>query len=119
MAADDQPSVDAAAVEEEGQGLPVAESGRLIGLSGQELDPVVGPGQVAPGMDEATYRAAARVEDELPGLAEPAGSRKGQAAGKQRSGAGREADAAGQGRRPRRPAASESPPPRRRENGGT
>jgi hypothetical protein len=36
------------------QGLPVAESGRLIGLSGQELDPVIGPGQVAPGMDEAT-----------------------------------------------------------------
>jgi hypothetical protein len=38
----------------EGQGLPVAESGRLIGLSGQELEPVTGPGQVAPGMDEAT-----------------------------------------------------------------
>ena len=35
-------------------GLPVAESGRLIGLSGQELDPVIGPGQVAPGMDQAT-----------------------------------------------------------------
>lgn len=42
----------AAAVETEG--LPVAESGRLIGLSGQELDPVTGPGQMAPGMDEAT-----------------------------------------------------------------
>jgi hypothetical protein len=38
----------------EAQGLPVAESGRLIGLSGQELDPVVGPGQVAPGLDPAT-----------------------------------------------------------------
>ena len=41
-------------VEAQGQGLPVAESGRLIGLSGQELDPVTGPGQVAPGMDRAT-----------------------------------------------------------------
>jgi hypothetical protein len=41
-----------AAVEPEG--LPVAESGRLVGLSGQELDPVTGPGQIAPGMDEAT-----------------------------------------------------------------
>jgi hypothetical protein len=40
--------------EEPGAGLPVAESGRLIGLSGQELEPVIGPGQVAPGMDEAT-----------------------------------------------------------------
>jgi hypothetical protein len=40
----------------EHQGLPVAESGRLIGLSGQELDPVIGPGQVAPGMDEATLQ---------------------------------------------------------------
>jgi hypothetical protein len=45
----------AAAAEPEAQGLPVAESGRLIGLSGQELDPVIGPGQVAPGMDEATF----------------------------------------------------------------
>jgi hypothetical protein len=44
----------AAAVEP--RGLPVAESGRLIGLSGQELDPVIGPGQVAPGMDEATLQ---------------------------------------------------------------
>ena len=41
-------------VEVEAQGLPVAESGRLIGLSGQELDPVIAPGQVAPGMDQAT-----------------------------------------------------------------
>jgi len=44
----------AAAAEVEPQGLPVAESGRLIGLSGQELDPVIGPGQVAPGMDHST-----------------------------------------------------------------
>jgi hypothetical protein len=42
----------AAAVE--GTGLPVAESGRLIGPSGQELDPVIGPGQLAPGLDPAT-----------------------------------------------------------------
>ena len=45
---------DAATAAEEGaQGLPVADSGRLVGLSGQELDPVIGPGQVAPGLDEA------------------------------------------------------------------
>jgi hypothetical protein len=44
----------------EGPGLPVAESGRLIGLSGQELDPVVGPGQVAPGMDEETLERLRR-----------------------------------------------------------
>jgi hypothetical protein len=43
-----------------GEGLPVAESGRLIGLSGQELDPVVGPGQVAPGMDQATFERLRR-----------------------------------------------------------
>jgi hypothetical protein len=44
----------AAAAAVESPGLPVAESGRLIGLSGQELDPVIGPGQVAPGMDQVT-----------------------------------------------------------------
>ena len=44
----------AAAAAVESPGLPVAESGRLIGLSGQELDPVTGPGQVAPGMDRVT-----------------------------------------------------------------
>jgi hypothetical protein len=53
--AEGEAPADGAAVEPEGQGLPVAESGRLIGLSGQELDPVVGPGQVAPGMDAATF----------------------------------------------------------------
>jgi hypothetical protein len=53
---DDGEGEAAAAVAEEppGQGLPVAESGLLIGLSGRELEPVIGPGQVAPGMDEAT-----------------------------------------------------------------
>jgi len=44
----------------EGRGLPVAESGRLIGLSGQELEPVIGPGQVAPGMDEETLERLRR-----------------------------------------------------------
>jgi hypothetical protein len=44
----------------EGQGLPVSESGRLIGLSGQELEPVIGPGQVAPGMDEDTLERLRR-----------------------------------------------------------
>ncbi|HEX3201362.1 MAG TPA: hypothetical protein VHW42_05430, partial [Actinomycetes bacterium] len=44
----------------EPEGLPVAESGRLIGLSGQELDPVTGPGQMAPGMDEATLERLRR-----------------------------------------------------------
>jgi hypothetical protein len=52
------PGDQAAAVE--GEGLPVAESGLLIGLSGRELEPVVGPGQVAPGMDEATFERLRR-----------------------------------------------------------
>jgi hypothetical protein len=58
---DDQAPTHEEAIEEthgtaavEREGLPVTESGRLIGLSGQELDPVTGPGQVAPGMDGAT-----------------------------------------------------------------
>ncbi|HEV8425637.1 MAG TPA: hypothetical protein VGS14_10670 [Actinomycetes bacterium] len=42
------------------EGLPVSESGRLIGLSGRELEPVIGPGQVAPGMDEATLERLRR-----------------------------------------------------------
>jgi len=44
----------------QGPGLPVAESGLLIGLSGRELEPVVGPGQVAPGMDEETLERLRR-----------------------------------------------------------
>jgi hypothetical protein len=48
----------AAAVQ--GPGLPVSESGLLIGLSGRELEPVVGPGQVAPGMDEETFERLRR-----------------------------------------------------------
>ena len=44
----------------QGPGLPVAESGRLIGLSGRELEPVVGPGQIAPGMDEETFERLRR-----------------------------------------------------------
>jgi hypothetical protein len=84
-AASDQPPVDAAAgVEAEAQGLPVAESGRLIGLSGQELDPVVGPGQVAPGMDEATFERL-RGWRTGPGARQPAGTRKGPAPGRRRS----------------------------------
>jgi colicin import membrane protein len=51
---------DQAAAVVEGEGLPVAESGLLIGLSGRELEPVVGPGQVAPGMDEATFERLRR-----------------------------------------------------------
>jgi hypothetical protein len=90
VAPDDEPPVDAAAVEVEGPGLPVAESGRLIGLSGQELDPVVGPGQVAPGMDEATFERL-RGWKTGPGARQPAGS-KGQTPGKRRSAAGREAE---------------------------
>jgi hypothetical protein len=43
-----------------GPGLPVAESGLLIGLSGRELEPVIGPGQVAPGMDEDTLERLRR-----------------------------------------------------------
>ena len=84
-AAGDQRPVDAAAgVEVEAQGLPVAESGRLIGLSGQELDPVIGPGQVAPGMDEATFERL-RGWKTGPGARQPAASRKGQAPGRRRS----------------------------------
>jgi hypothetical protein len=47
----------------EGQGLPVAESGRMVGLSGQELDPVIGPGQVAPGDGRGDPGAAAAVAE--------------------------------------------------------
>jgi hypothetical protein len=84
-AASDQPPVDAAAgVDAEAQGLPVAESGRLIGLSGQELDPVVGPGQVAPGMDEATFERL-RGWKTGPVARQPAGTRKGPAPGRRRS----------------------------------
>ncbi len=67
----------AAAVEVAGQGLPVAESGRLIGLSGRELEPVVGPGQVAPGMDEATFERLRRWGRQAPGkTGQPAGKRR-------------------------------------------
>jgi hypothetical protein len=48
----------------EGQGLPVAESGLLIGLSGRELEPVIGPGQVAPGMDRVTLEQLRRWRQE-------------------------------------------------------
>ena len=65
-----------------GQGLPVAESGRLIGLSGRELEPVVGPDQVAPGMDEATFERLRRWGPQAPG-------KTGQPAGKRRSTVGR------------------------------
>jgi len=75
VAAGDPADDAAAAVEVEGPGLPVAESGRLIGLSGQELDPVVGPGQVAPGMDEATFERL-RGWKSGPGARQPAGSRR-------------------------------------------
>ncbi len=91
VAATDQPpagSVEeadgaAAAVEVEGPGLPVSESGRLIGLSGQELDPVIGPGQVAPGMDEATFERL-RGWKTGPGARQPAG-RKSPASAKRRA----------------------------------
>jgi hypothetical protein len=84
-AADDQPPVDAAAgAGVEAQGLPVAESGRLIGLSGLELDPVIGPGQVAPGMDEATFERL-RGWKTGPGARPLAGARKGPAPGRRRS----------------------------------
>jgi hypothetical protein len=43
-----------------GAGLPVGPSGRLIGLSGRELEPAIGPGQVAPGMDAATLERLRR-----------------------------------------------------------
>ena len=67
----------AAAVEVAGQGLSVAESGRLIGLSGRELEPVVGPGQVAPGMDEATFERLRRWGRQGPGkTGQPAGKRR-------------------------------------------
>jgi hypothetical protein len=67
----------AAAVEVAGQGLPVAESGRLIGLSGRELEPVVGLGQVAPGMDEATFERLRRWGRQAPGTTgQPAGKRR-------------------------------------------
>jgi hypothetical protein len=72
----------AAAASAAGQGLPVAESGRLIGLSGRELDPVIGPGQVAPGMDEATFERLRRWGRQAPGKA-------GQPADKRRTTAGR------------------------------
>jgi hypothetical protein len=85
----------AAAVEVEGPGLPVSESGRLIGLSGQELDPVIGPGQVAPGMDEATFERL-RGWKTGPGARQPAG-RKGPAPARRR------AEAESQGRRGRGP----------------
>jgi hypothetical protein len=75
VAAGDPADDAAAAVEVEGPGLPVAESGRLIGLSGHELDPVVGPGQVAPGMDEATFERL-RGWKSGPGARQPAGSRR-------------------------------------------
>ena len=84
-AADDQPPVDAAAgAGVEAQGLPVAESGRLIGLSGLELDPVIGPGQVAPGMDEATFERL-RWWKTGSGARPLAGARKGPAPGRRRS----------------------------------
>jgi hypothetical protein len=69
----------------EGQGLPLAESGRLIGLSGQELDPVIGPGQVAPGMDEATLERLRRWGTRG---RQPTTGRSGAAAGKRRDPAG-------------------------------
>ena len=72
----------AAASAEAGPGLPVAESGRLIGLSGQELDPVIGPGQVAPGMDEATF-------ERLRGWGPQGPGRTGPSSGDRRSPAGR------------------------------
>ncbi|HET9007850.1 MAG TPA: hypothetical protein VFQ04_14150, partial [Actinomycetes bacterium] len=72
----------AAAVEVADQGLPVTESGRLIGLSGRELEPVIGPGQVAPGMDEATFERLRRWGRQAPG-------RTGQPAGKRHTTAGR------------------------------
>jgi len=42
--------------EDGGEPPPSGESGQrpMIGLSGRELEPVIGPGQVAPGMDAAT-----------------------------------------------------------------
>ena len=68
----------AAAVQ--GPGLPVAESGLLIGLSGPELEPVIGPGQVAPGMDEETFerlrRWGNRGRRPAPGTSGTAGARR-------------------------------------------
>jgi hypothetical protein len=47
---------DAVDAEDGGEPPPSGESGQrpMIGLSGRELEPVIGPGQVAPGMDAAT-----------------------------------------------------------------
>jgi hypothetical protein len=66
-----------------GEGLPVAESGRLIGPSGRELEPVVGPGQVAPGMDRATL-------DRLRRWVRQPADRASQPPGRRRTRAGRE-----------------------------
>jgi hypothetical protein len=66
-----------------GEGLPVAESGRLIGPSGRELEPVVGPGQVAPGMDKATL-------DRLRRWVRQPAARASQPPGRRRTRAGRE-----------------------------
>jgi hypothetical protein len=64
----------------QGPGLPVGESGMLIGLSGRELEPVVGPGQVAPGMDEETFerlrRWGSRGRQLASGTAGTAGARR-------------------------------------------
>jgi hypothetical protein len=87
VAAVEAGQVDAAAVEVESQGLPVAESGRLIGLSGQELDPVIGPGQVAPGMDHATLE---RLRGWGTGGSQPTARGTGQSPGARRTPTGRE-----------------------------
>ena len=110
----------------EPEGLPVAESGRLIGLSGQELDPVTGPGQMAPGMDEATLERLRRWgsrEQEPPAgrtgptpATRPAAGREKARQAKAAQAEARRADqaAAGQAKAAGpRPAAS-SPPGRRR-----
>jgi hypothetical protein len=70
------------AVKGRGHGLRVARSGLLIGFSGRELEPVIGPGQVAPGMDAATLERLRRWGTRRrqpaggePGPAEPAARR--------------------------------------------
>jgi hypothetical protein len=77
----------AAAAEPPAQGLPVSESGRLIGLSGRELEPMVGPGQVAPGLDEA---ALERLHRWRSSVRQPPGTREAPSAEPRGAGAARE-----------------------------
>jgi hypothetical protein len=80
---DEEPEPAGSVAPKMGEGLPVAESGLLIGLSGRELEPVIGPDQVAPGMDKATL-------DRLRRWVRQPADRPGQPPGRRRTTAGRE-----------------------------